>query len=322
MDKFDRIYALHNLLSSSRQPVSMARIMDELECANATAKRIIQHMRLHLDAPISHDRERNGYYYDRAGDHPFELPGLWFNTSELHALLTAQMLLERVDPGLYSEQLAPLRDRITSILKKAGENDDESTRRIRILALARRQFNNHIFRQVASAVLERKQLHIQYKGRGDGETSQRNISPQRLVHYRDNWYLDAWCHRKNNYRTFAIERIAQARVLGKRAKAISEQALDDYFTNAFGIFSGPAKHVAVLRFTPERARWVAEEEWHPEQQSRWLDNGDYELRIPYGNPRELIMDILKYGADVEVVSPASLRNEVKRRIESMREIYH
>ncbi len=322
MGKFDRIYALHNLLSSSRQPVSMARIMENLECAKATAKRAIEHMRLHLNAPLEYDRERNGYHYDRAGGHPFELPGLWFNTSELHALLTAQVLLERVDPGLYSAQLAPLRDRITGILKKAGKNDDESNRRIRILALARRQFDNHVFQQVASAVLERKRLHIQYQGRGDGETSQRNISPQRLVHYRDNWYMDAWCHGKNNYRTFALERIAQARVLGKRAKAISEQALDNYFTSTFGIFSGTATHTAVLNFSPQRARWVAEEEWHPGQQSRWLDNGDYQLRIPYGNPSELIMDILKYGADVEVIAPASLRHEVKRRIDSMRKIYH
>jgi predicted DNA-binding transcriptional regulator YafY len=321
MDKFDRIYALHNVLSHYRQPVPLTKIMSELECAKATAKRIIEHMRLYLDAPISYDRERNGYYYDLAAGHPFELPGIWFNTSELHALLTAQVLLERVDPGLYSEQLAPLRHKIKTILENAGEKDDESSRRIRILALAKRQFNNHIFRQVASAALKRKQLHIQYNGRGDGETSERDISPQRLVHYRDNWYLDAWCHSKNDYRTFAVERITQARTLSKRAKAISEQDLDGYFSSAFGIFSGTAKHTAILHFIPKRARWVAEEEWHPEQQSRWLDNGDYELRIPYGNPSELIMDILKYGADVEVVSPASLRNEVKRRIESMRAIY-
>lgn len=321
MDKFDRIYALHNVLNCHRQPVPMTKIMSELECAKATAKRIIEHMRLYLDAPINYDRQRNGYFYDSGGGHPFELPGLWFNTSELHALLTAQVLLERVDPGIYSEQLAPLRQKINTILENAGEKDDESNRRIRILSLAKRQFDNHIFRQVASAVLERKQLHIQYNGRGDDVSSERDISPQRLVHYRDNWYLDAWCHSKNNYRTFAIERITHARGLKSRAKKISEQALDEYFSSAFGIFSGAAKHTAVLHFTPKRARWVAEEEWHPAQQSRWLDNGDYELCIPYGNSSELIMDILKYGLDVEVISPASLRHEVKRRIEMMTEIY-
>ena len=59
----------------------------------------------------------------------------------------------------------------------------------------------------------------------------------------------------------------------------------------------------MLRFTPKRARWVADEHWHPQQQGRFLEDGRYELRIPYADPRELVMDILRHGADVEVVSP-------------------
>lgn len=321
MDKFDRIYALHGLLSSRRYPVAMASIMDELECARPTARRIIKYMREFLDAPIEYRRDLNGYFYDTRSEHSFQLPGLWFNTSELHALLTAQALLERVDPGLYSEQLRPLTDRISHILETAGHHDSEQLQRIRILALARRRFDNHVFRLVASAVLQRWRLHIHYTGRGSDNRSEREISPQRLVHYRDNWYLDAWCHRKNAFRTFAIERIEHPTVLDKPAKAISEKALDDYFASAFGIFAGRATNMAVLHFSAERARWVAEEEWHPAQQSCRLDDGRFELRIPYGNPTELIMDILKYGTDVEVISPASLRTAVKQRIESMAQIY-
>lgn len=321
MDKFDRIYALHNLLSTRRYPVAMSTITDELACNISTAKRIISYMRNFLDAPITYQREHNGYIYDQQGEHPFQLPGLWFNTSELHALLTAQTLLQSVDPGLYSNQLKPLEKRIQNILEKAGHKDNESHHRIRILSLAKREFNNQIFRQLASATLERRQLHIHYDGRGSGATSERNISPQRLMHYRDNWYLDAWCHKQNDFRTFAVERIKQAKYLNSPARNISEARLNDYFTRAFGIFSGKAAHTAVLHFTPQRARWVAEEQWHPEQQDRWLDNGYYELRIPYGNPTELIMDILKYGTDVKVIKPDKLRKQVKRTIEEMADLY-
>jgi len=72
--------------------------------------------------------------------------------------------------------------------------------------------------------------------------------------------------------------------------------------------------VAVLRFTKERARWVAEEVWHPEQQGKRLEDGGYELRIPYNNPRELVMDVLRYGADVIVMQPQSLIDEVKSQL--------
>ncbi len=298
--------------------------MEELECAKSTAKRLIHKMRLYLDAPIKYHREQNGYYYDYSKTdhtHPYELPGLWFNTSELHALLTTQALLEKVDPGIYSQQLSPLKQRIQTLLEQTGEKHDEINKRIRILAIAQRKFNNHIFRHITTAVLQRKKLNISYMGRQQTQPTQRIISPQRLTHYRYNWYLDTWCHLRKEFRTFAVERISHASVKNDKAKEFNEKELDDYFASAFGIFSGEAKHTAVLHFTPERARWVAEEQWHPEQQSQWLENGNYELRIPYGNPTELIMDILKYGSDVEVIKPATLRNAIKSKIQAMALLY-
>ena len=71
-----------------------------------------------------------------------------------------------------------------------------------------------------------------------------------------------------------------------------------------------------MRFTPERTRWVAEEQWHPQQHGRMLEDGSYELHIPYADPRELVMDILKYGAEVKVISPKPLREAVMQHLKS------
>ena len=162
------------------------------------------------------------------------------------------------------------------------------------------------FQTIAGALLQRNKLSINYHGRGNDETSSREISPQRLIHYRDNWYLDAWCHTRNALRSFAVKRITAANALAKSCRDVPEKQLDAHYASFYGIFAGKPKHTAVLRFTPERARWVADEHWHP-QQSLVLADGSYELRIPYSDPRELVMDILKHGADVEVISPKPLR---------------
>jgi predicted DNA-binding transcriptional regulator YafY len=61
------------------------------------------------------------------------------------------------------------------------------------------------------------------------------------------------------------------------------------------------------------SRWVADEQWHPEQVGKWIGE-HYELHVPYANPTELLMDILKYGPDVEVVAPAALRTMVEERL--------
>jgi predicted DNA-binding transcriptional regulator YafY len=103
-------------------------------------------------------------------------------------------------------------------------------------------------------------------------------------------------------------------MLPDEAMEIPDEQLDRYYSGSFGIFSGPATQTAVLRFTSQRARWVAEEQWHPDQQGSWLDDGSYQLSLPYGDSRELVLDILRYGPDVEVIAPEELRGEVKGRL--------
>lgn len=66
---------------------------------------------------------------------------------------------------------------------------------------------------------------------------------------------------------------------------------------------------------------MADEHWHPQQQSQILENGRYELRIPYSDPRELVMDILKHGAEVEVLAPQALRDEVASQLKRGAEQY-
>ena len=147
------------------------------------------------------------------------------------------------------------------------------------------------------------------------------MSPQRLVHYRDNWYLDAWCQMRNALRTFAVDRVRHAAQTDEPAREIADAELDAYLASAYGIFSGKADKTAVLRFSAERARWVADERWHPQQAGQFLTDGKYELRIPYRDARELVMDILKYGPDIEVMGPESLRKQVAEKLTKALEPY-
>ncbi|MCW8890339.1 MAG: WYL domain-containing protein [Sedimenticola sp.] len=320
MDRFDRIFDLHKLLSAARYPVSRLRIEQELECSRATAKRIIDAMRLYLNAPIKYDRELNGYFYDHADGAMYELPGVWFNSSELHALLSVQQLLQQVQPGLLEQQLAPLKTRIEALLKAQEPGGSDLSQRIRILRAASRPVGEH-FQRVSSAVAQRNRLRVNYYQRSSGTTTERILSPQRLTYYRDNWYLDAFCHLRNALRTFALDALQGAVVLDQPAQDISHEALDLHTSTSYGIFSGQANQTAHLRFNPTRARWVSRETWHPQQQGHWTEQGRYELHIPYSQAEELVMDILKYGADVEVLGPRSLRAQVQQELQKMLTLY-
>lgn len=322
MDKFDRIYRLHNILRERRTPVARADLMQRLECAEPTVYRLIRIMRDLLHAPIEYDDEAGGYYYRRDADGgTYELPGLWFNAQELQALIVFDRLLENLEPGLLGEHLAPLSRRVTELLAHKRLGLAETARRIRVLGMAARPAGAW-FHVLAGATLQRRRLRIVYHGRDRDRVIERTVSPQRLVHYRDNWYLDGWCHLRNDLRSFAVDRIRDARELEETADSLPEARLDEHFASAYGIFSGKANKTAVLRFTPERARWVADERWHPRQTGQFLTDGRYELRIPYRDARELVMDILRHGPDVEVVAPGSLRQAVRERLELALALYH
>ncbi len=320
MDRFDRIFELNRILQAARRPVPRRRLEEALECSRATVKRLIEDMRLYLNAPIRYDRGRGGYRYDQSEGTMYELPGLWFNPSELHALVSVQQLLARVQPGLLDTHLRPLQRRIDELLRLQHASSDEVPRRIRILQAAARP-TGPFFQSIAGALAQRQRLRLRYYNRASDAQSERVVSPQRLTHYRDNWYLDAWCHLREALRTFALDAIEEAQALSEPAQDVADAALEEHLSAAYGIFAGTPEQIAVLRFSPERARWVSRERWHSRQEGHFLPDGRYELRVPYGNPLELVMDILRYGPEVEVLAPNSLRSSVRERLEQTLAVY-
>lgn len=321
MDKIDHIYVLHRLLRQRRTPVTRADLMRELDCSEQTFYRTLSTMRTHLKAPIEFDKDASGYHYSRdaAGD-AYELPGLWFSARELQALLVFNAMLESLEPGLLGEQLAPFKQRVSGLLEHRRLGLAEATNRVRVLAMAARPAGTH-FRAVAGATLQRRQLLIAYEGRARRNPTERIISPQQIVYYRDNWYADAWCHLRNDLRSFAIDRIQSAVVLESAANAIDKAKLIAHYADAYGIFAGKANKTALLWFSAERARWVADERWHPNQRGHFLIDGRYELKIPYRDDRELIMDIMRHGPQVEVIAPPALRTAVATQLKITLEQY-
>src|SRR5690606_31631710 len=233
---------------SRRTPISRLELQQRLGCSRATVARLIEDAKNYLNAPIRYDRERNGYFYDSDARDMYELPGLWLNPSELFALLVSEKLLADVQPGLLAPALAPLRNRIVEILRHRRLGHPEMERRIRILQAAARQANVDHFQMVATALLDRKQLHIFYRGRARDEFTERDVSPQRLTYYRDNWYLDAWCHLRKGLRSFSLDRMQPRYIADEPARDVPEEVLDTHFTASYGIFAGPGDKTAILRF--------------------------------------------------------------------------
>lgn len=319
MERMERFYKIDRILKSSRYSVPRKHFLEELEVSPATWKRDLEYLRDRMHAPIEYDNKSKGYQYIEGTN--FELPGLWMNQCEIHALLTMQHLIENLQPGMLDDHIKPLIDRITDLLDLGEHTASEVNKRIRILSMASRPFDSTYFETISSAVVGRYRLYITYYDRTNDKETLREVSPQRLIHYRENWYMDAWCHLRDSLRTFALESIRQASPLDAKAKNVSEKHLNEELGSGYGIFTGTKTQNAVLRFNPKTARWVSTEQWHPNQQGEFDKEGYYELTIPYSDDRELIQDILKYGPNVEVKKPADLKKRVIKSLKDSLENY-
>jgi predicted DNA-binding transcriptional regulator YafY len=322
MDRTERFHMIDQMLCNQTS-VTLDQFLQSLEISLATFKRDLEYMRDRLAAPIVWNRDLNAYSYDQSEveSSQYQLPGLWFSTGEIQALLTMDALLESLQPGMLTSHIKPLRSRIRMLLDKGDHSADEIAKRIRILPATAKSISTQHFQTISQALLNRKRLMMTYHNRqSDSETS-REISPQRLTHYRDSWYLDAWCHLREGLRSFSVDAVRQLEIIAQPAVDADENQLNKELESGYGIFSGVETEQAVLRFSPKLARWVSDELWHPEQTSEYDEKGYFILRVPYSNDTELLMDILKYGAEVEVLEPLKLRDKMSEAIAGLVKLY-
>lgn len=204
--------------------------------------------------------------------------------------------------------------RLRLLLDREGIPYEAVGTRIRIQSMAARSYEPEFFVPITTAVLQRRRLVIDHYNRSRNENFRREISPQRLTHYRGNWYVESFCHLRNEIRSFSLDAIRGVWLADEPAREVPEEELRRVLDSGYGIFAGKDLEWAELTFSSSRARWVSSESWHPEQKGWFDDDGCYHLRVPFSNPTELVMDILRHVPEVKVDSPPGLRQLVKQQL--------
>jgi len=321
MDRTERFYKIE-LLIRTRGSVPFADLMDELGVSRATLKRDLEYLRSRLDAPIIYDRDSNGYRFSAtsgpgAGAVRHELPGVWFSEREIHALLTMHQLIAGLDEGgVLARHLQPLLDKLHGMLGTSDDEARELVKRIKVLSAARRPVAPKHFELIGGALTRRQRVVMHYWVRSRREMTERTVSPQRLVHWRNTWYLDAWCHASDALRRFALDAIREAELVpSPRAKDVALKTIEAELDAGYGAFSGGKLQWATIEFTPEAAQWVRHEQWHPQQEQKLHGDGSLTLRVPYADATELAMDVLRHGEQARVTAPPVLAAAVQQALQ-------
>jgi predicted DNA-binding transcriptional regulator YafY len=266
---------------------------------------------------------KNGYYrlvQDNQDDDEIKSP-MSLHDDELMALFAIKHILSGMTSDLLRELFAPLQKRFTSLLDTMVKDPDTWESRIRILDVHFRTIEKGTFTLLIMAIARKRVITFVYTDSA-GSASNRIVSPQQLARYKDNWYLDAWCHSANEPRIFSLDMIKDIHYKNSTYYNIDSDSLRDVYATSYGIFSGKPTALAVINFTGKAARYVKREQWHPQQQFSDIDTTTVQLRIPFYNPTELISMILYWGSEAEVIGPQPLRDEIATITKNMMEKYH
>ena len=283
------------------------KLGEHFEIAPKTAQRSIDHFRDRLQAPLEYEVSRKGYYYT---DPTFQLPVIRISEEELLALLISRKLITEASAGSLADELGSVSQRLGSLLAanlpgKAKPEDAFSFRWKNISPT-----DPQTFKIVTSALLQGKLLTFSYYSPTSSNCTMRTVEPHHMVNYMGNWHLIAYCHIRNDWRDFVLGRLTLCRVDGVSFQIRDKEEWQPFLQNTFGIFQNRESFNVVLRFTPERSRWIKGEVWHEGQSEEFTEDGSLVRTIPASHEAEIMMEILKHGSHVEVLEPEWLREKV------------
>jgi predicted DNA-binding transcriptional regulator YafY len=295
------------------------KLADHFELSRKTAQRNIEFMRDRIMAPLEYDTSKKGYYYL---DETYQLPNFPVTQEEILSVLLARNLLSYTAGGLISRAIHRFGKKLFAATGRFGLTQDQMDQAFSAAWHGYAPAQGNLFRQVADALLNGLFIRFTYRSPATGQTTRRLAEPHHLQHYMASWVLIAWCRLRNDWRKLYLARMTDVVI---KPETFNPKPADQWrylLEGAFGIFQSGETVPVVLRFTPFRARWIQEQFWHPDQTITPLDNGGLELSFPVADFREVKLKILQFGADVVVISPDELRQEVQQEIEKMALAYH
>ncbi|ASA25881.1 helix-turn-helix transcriptional regulator [Paenibacillus donghaensis] len=185
---------------------------------------------------------------------------------------------------------------------------------------AYRKQSRNFLQPIISAILEEKSIRTVYHSQSRNALTQREIDPYYLIPRDQRFYLIGFCHLKQAIRTFRISRFQEVEVTDSPFDKGGFN-IKQYLKNTWSIDRGSKNITFKVRFHPEIARYIKEEELfvHP----RMIDEpgGALLFEVTVNNEKEFMKWILQYGPNAEILEPASSRERLKQQLEQWTQMY-
>jgi predicted DNA-binding transcriptional regulator YafY len=312
---YERYLWFHQKLKKKTFP-KLKDLMEKFEISKRQAAREIENMRLFFNAPVEYSNEEMGYYYS---DDSFEFPSSMISEEEIISLLIAKRLSVTIPDEKRKHQLQVFFDNLSNYFDL---DIAELEKKISLKNIHYHRVGQDIFDSVLQSLKRNRKLKITYHSIFSKEISERIINPLHLILYMGNWHIIAYCEMKEGIRDFALSRIKKIEIL-EDANRENLKSLDikENIAGSFGIFFQGDRKKVVLKFNERVADYVREQIWFPFQTIEEAPAGGLLLTFYVTDYREIVREVLSFGADVEVLEPSLLREIIKEHILKLSAVY-
>jgi len=316
---YERYFWFHGQIRANRYP-NARKLSEKFEISGKQAQRDIEFMRDRLWAPLVYNSNKRGYEFE---DDTYELPPIWFKEDELLGLCLALRLASTIPDRRLKNSLYDLLQKFLSFrFLDTPPTLADIREKVSVKNIQYYKVDEAVFHKIMDSLFRNEPLKISYYTPHKHEKTQRIIRPLHLFCYMGSWHLIAFCTLKNELRDFALSRIRGVETVSQSIDLPNDlPSIKDYINRNFGLMIGRESIEVCLRFTPEVADWISEQVWHAAQEIYPNEDGSICLKFPVADFREIRREIMKYGADVEVLSPLELRAEIRKEILRMSKVY-
>ncbi len=184
----------------------------------------------------------------------------------------------------------------------------------------RKASGTHLINGILYAIQNHLQISFTHTKFWDMKISQRTVKPIAIKESQHRWYLIAEDNKDGRIKNFGFDRINDLKILDTKFKPITHNVTKTY-QHAFGIETYEPAQKVVLEFSWQQGNYIKSFPLHHSQKVI-SDSEDGLLLEMFVHPTtDLVMELLKYGSEVEVIEPHKLREELKERINRMVKVY-
>jgi predicted DNA-binding transcriptional regulator YafY len=313
-----RIQWLHEQLQSGGFP-GHAVIQEKFGISPVTVYRDLDYLKYILKAPVQYDYEKQGFTYTR----PYELPQLKMTEGELAGLLLIGQLRKVYEGVEFEKTLEDALQLLSSNLKDSVTQDFESLDQILQVEIDPfPQIDLKVFQELLQAIRNHESVVIRYFSGQKAVIVEKPCDPYHLLNYKDNWYLVAFCHEKQDFRDFLCSRIMEVEHTNVTFIPDPDFSLEQHKKES-QLFAATAPEIEIVaEFDKYAAHWIRLKKVHPSQVVVERADGSVEVTFNVNSMENVMRWVLSFGEHARVLAPLELQERVRRTISRMNYLYN